>query len=69
MIEVYPQTGVYWSRRQRDKVFFNSKGPEQAISRAVDVFFTKDELRTSSARGIGKYNALDQNILNACICK
>ena len=40
MIEVYHQTGVYWYRGQRDAVFFNSKGPEQAMSRAIDVFFT-----------------------------
>lgn len=69
MVEVYAGTGVYWYRSQRDFVYFNSNGPEALLSKALDVFFTKENLKKSSANGGGQYEALDQGIVKACICK
>ena len=70
MVELYPQTDVWWYRSQRDAVLFNGKlQPEQTLSRAIDVFFSKEVQRLSSARGGGIYPALNQTILDACLCK
>lgn len=69
MVEVYARTDVYWTRSQRDFVLFNGKGPEQLLSKALDVFFSKKVLMNSSAMGGGKFQPLNEAIVNACICK
>jgi len=60
---------VYWFTRQRDAALFNSKEPEQLISKLVDVFFTKDIQQQSSARGSRKHDALCPTVLDACLSK
>lgn len=70
MVEVYPQTDVWWYRSQRDAVLFNGKEqPEQTMSRTIDVFFSKEVQRESSARGGGKYPQLNKAVLDACLRK
>ena len=69
MSEVYPQSGVFWFKGQRDAVMYNGKEPEHVMSRATDVFFSKDVQKDSSARGKGRYKALDAVVLDACLSK
>ncbi|XP_053382419.1 uncharacterized protein LOC123541472 isoform X3 [Mercenaria mercenaria] len=67
MIEIYPQSGVYWYRGQKEAVLFNCQQPETVMSRIIDVFFDKNIQKLSSARGIGKFKPLCPVIIDACL--
>ena len=69
MVEVFPQSGFFWYRGQRDAVFFNASKAETLMGRALDTFVTKEEQRTSSARGNGKFQQVNKKVLDACLSK
>jgi hypothetical protein len=68
MIEVFRDTGVYWFEGQLETVLYKSKDqPEQLMGKAIEVFFDKETLKNSSARGQGQYSPLPSAILDACL--
>ena len=69
MLEVYPDSGVFWYRGQKEATMYNIQNPKAMISRLIDVFFTKETQGFSSARGGGKYPLLNDTIVSACLRK
>ena len=69
-IELVPGHGVVLTQRQLDAANASSKGnPTRQIRSLVSVFFTPEVLAISSAMGTRRHQALDSEIVEACICK
>ncbi len=55
---------------QLDEVESSSNGlPTRLIRNLLSVFFSREELANSSCYGTGMYNALDKDIILACLSK
>ena len=68
MVELVPGYGVVLSQRQIDEAIDNSNNsPTRLIRHLISAFFTKEVLATSSALGGRKNNALDKDIVAACL--
>ena len=68
MVELVPGYGVVLSQRQIDEAIDNSNNsPTRLIRHLMSAFFTKEVLSTSSALGGRKNNALDKDIVAACL--
>ena len=69
-IELVEGYGVYLTQRQLDGAVSGAKSNTHLMRNLLGVFFfTKEVLATSSACGTRRHKALDQNILDSCICK
>ena len=68
MVELVLGYGVVLSQRQIDESIDNSNNsPTRLIRHLTSAFFTKEIIATSSALGGRKYNALDKDIVAACL--
>uniref|UniRef100_A0A1X7SQT8 BEN domain-containing protein n=1 Tax=Amphimedon queenslandica TaxID=400682 RepID=A0A1X7SQT8_AMPQE len=68
LVELVPGYGVRLTQRQLDEAISESGGaPTKLIRKLVSVFFSREELAESSCYGLRNNNALDKDILAACI--
>ena len=69
-VELIPGYGVLLTPRQLDDGEAKSNGtPTRLIRNLISIFFSRDILARSSCYGSRNNNALDPDILSACISK
>ena len=66
MIEIIPSSKVYWTEVHKQLVLSKTSSASQLANACVDVFFDKNILSVSNAKGggTGKYKPLNEDILN-----
>ena len=67
MCEIVEGSGVYWTKTHEQHVIRKSSNETQLTASCIDVFFDRDILVKSNAKGGGKggYKALDKEIISA----
>ena len=70
MIELVPGYGIVLTQRQLDEAISSSgPSPTKLIRNLISVFFTPTVLATSSCCGSRMNQALDEDVVAACISK
>ena len=67
MVELHPETGVYWYIGNKNAALSSTKTAGELTAFLMDTFFTKDIMAVSNMKGGGSkgYQRLNPAIINA----
>ena len=65
MIEVFPNTNVFWTKAQKEFCCFHSTTSTGLLCKLLSVFFTMEELKKGNVSGDGPFQELDPVVMEA----